>query len=639
MVHLRRFALATMMMAMVASGTQDATNYNCCSLKADYSVVPGSSWGTLTDDTKKSWWNANNCDNADFDSCGTQDATNYNCCSLKADYSVVPGSSWGTLTDDTKKSWWNANNCDNADFDSCGSASSSLVPVPLTMLEATSQAPYFIYARGMRACPEGTAITTAEMCRKAAALYGKGPGEGGGNTNWREWSSAEKPTGCSYYVDEGGKHVDFNNHAQGKADIYFTPICRSNLEMPASGPPVHKGFATVAWWNVTKWSALEAKQTPILCNPAKCSNPPECGIPDCRLVDSQQMLESACGPEVGSGCRFTNIRSLFSLPSNMDGCKLDSDLNKDLCLPKAVLWSGKVIAQWPKISNNESANNKSAPDTEACALAFPTSPALGESNNPEATRSMFQIVNLHPASRIAFCDGYGSIRTSYYTEVYPIPLGFGKAAGNCANLLCYNAWEKAAQGMWSFPQNWSVAVRRYIAWPFTHRYLDGENGEEWGRPLTDIVVHISRMSVCHPDKSFWVDGKKMTSTKCYSTKTAECLQTVQNGEPYHFIYPQCECPGGIQLCSCEEILRNYGGPEGATLKDWLSFDKCELGGMHQYLTHPDKLDNYCKFQESAVGPRQLSRAAYAIRFGNFRKCPESLNRKVVARIKQFLASV
>merc|ERR1711907_94102 len=46
-----------------------ATSYNCCSLKADYSVVPHVTWGTLTDDTKKKWWTTNNCDNADFDSC------------------------------------------------------------------------------------------------------------------------------------------------------------------------------------------------------------------------------------------------------------------------------------------------------------------------------------------------------------------------------------------------------------------------------------------------------------------------------------------------------------------------------------------------------------------------------------------
>ena len=67
----------TMMMAMmgVVAGSGNpsgnvATSYNCCSLKADYSVEPGYSWGTLTDDTKKNWWIANNCANADFDSCG-----------------------------------------------------------------------------------------------------------------------------------------------------------------------------------------------------------------------------------------------------------------------------------------------------------------------------------------------------------------------------------------------------------------------------------------------------------------------------------------------------------------------------------------------------------------------------------------
>ncbi len=86
---------------------------DCQATQSKYGIVPGSSWGSLSDPAIKTAWSNQNCDAiataapAPSSAAGTLD-----CKAIKAQYNIVPGDSWGSLTDPSIKSAWTQQGCD-----------------------------------------------------------------------------------------------------------------------------------------------------------------------------------------------------------------------------------------------------------------------------------------------------------------------------------------------------------------------------------------------------------------------------------------------------------------------------------------------------------------------------------------------
>ncbi len=101
-----------------AAGPSQQPPLDCWSLQNQYQIVPGQSWGSLKDSAVKSWWGSNNCDARVATTATTTTTTTpqtqvYTCQSLKDQYQILPGRSWGSLMDPSIVDWWGAHHCDS----------------------------------------------------------------------------------------------------------------------------------------------------------------------------------------------------------------------------------------------------------------------------------------------------------------------------------------------------------------------------------------------------------------------------------------------------------------------------------------------------------------------------------------------
>ncbi len=112
--------------------------HQCQAWQTQYGIIPGTTWGSLTDRNIASRYGAYNCDSLLHNAAPVQTTSlvanaapiqttspvanaapvaqnqSYTCSGIASQYSIVPGKNWGTLSDPAIKQWWNANNCNCA---------------------------------------------------------------------------------------------------------------------------------------------------------------------------------------------------------------------------------------------------------------------------------------------------------------------------------------------------------------------------------------------------------------------------------------------------------------------------------------------------------------------------------------------
>ena len=119
--------------------------------------------------------------------------------------------------------------------------------------------------------------------------------------------------------------------------------------------------------------------------------------------------------------------------------------------------------------------------------------------------------NLHPASRVAFCQ-YNSYVTTY-TDIAPQLHPNGDPAYSPAHFPV-KSFIYGDPGVFDLTAGWSVSTRGYWAWPFTVFSLSDEDRTS----TRNIGVFVFKRSVQKSDKlTGGLDGYNVKNVQCYTS--------------------------------------------------------------------------------------------------------------------------
>merc|ERR1712086_949690 len=259
---------------------------------------------------------------------------------------------------------------------------------------------------------------------------------------------------------------DFLRSAQ--AFCRRTPVAQvQQLASPRRSPltkgPFHVGFENAEYWNEDLWTRLSASG--VNCNPAKCTNPAVCAIPNCTLVDFDQ----------------------FYWDSNRyKGFDCDSRAKQmSTCIPRRM--------QHARPASVGPADG----EDQACRVA------LGKEDKEDTRIGQILFTwNLHPATRTVFCQ------SDYYLNSYVFSAPSEKLRGSKKRKKMSNYdWIYMNPGFRN-AGDLMVSTRGFFAFPFPQRWWKLENGQS----TRNIVLFIFKRSVCK-------------GSKCFATKGAKCFET------------------------------------------------------------------------------------------------------------------
>jgi len=351
-------------------------------------------------------------------------------------------------------------------------------------------------------------LTSAELLRSAMNESGYTCKSIGGARSYSGTPFATGRTADDCFFMQAGATSSCTENQYGSSG--HAPLCWCDARGPTPSPtppptpPLlpHVGFDEPSWtWNVSLWRSLGAQTPSVDCNPAKCANPSACGIPNCTLVSMEQLdvgqiaNRADCSTtegQVGTG----STDCLKSVPTTKF-----LRLNQSPHGVEAV--SANFRKPWP------TSLELNATEDEACRTAMGWHMEgvkiwNGIGADQVYIGSYSYTWSLHPASRLAFCqyNSYTTMYTSISPQLHPTqnPESFQ-----------VRRFIDGDPGVFNFTAGWSVSTRGYWAWPFAVFSLSDEDKTS----TTNIGIFVFKRSVCKANK---LTG----SSNCYSMKNAQC---------------------------------------------------------------------------------------------------------------------
>lgn len=265
-----------------------------------------------------------------------------------------------------------------------------------------------------------------------------------------------------------------------------SPTTRApTLPTPAPTKVPHIGFADTSWWNMTLWRALGSQTPRVDCNPARCSNPTECGIPNCTLVEWSLFYDRNTQSDV------------------CDTVAKQTGTGANDCVPASMRHD------WP---TNDTVPGY-LPEGTVCRGALGVADSIQRRRRGSTNNQLMNTVHFQPATRMVFCSPTG-VYINTYTVVAPElkAANTGSAAYHAPGLTAYN-WILGNKIFDVEEGGWKVSERAYFAWAFAHFAVED------GTSTRNVGHYITKRSLCKQDASGAFDCYSIMSAQCFTTNT------------------------------------------------------------------------------------------------------------------------